>query len=79
MKKTGESNQGQSNLPKLSAPAQRALAGAGITQLEQLTKFSEAEIKKLHGIGPNALKQLRQALEAKGLSYAGGKFTAKKD
>jgi len=59
----------QSDLPKLSAPAQRALAGAGIQNLKQLTKFSEAEIKQLHGIGPNALKQLRSALKAKGLSF----------
>ncbi len=49
----------ESNLPKeLAAPARRALAGAGYTRLEQLTKVSEAEIKKLHGIGPNALHVL---------------------
>ena len=58
-----------SDLPKLAQPAQRALAGAGIQKLQQLTKFSEAEIKQLHGIGPNALKQLRSALKAKGLSF----------
>lgn len=57
------------DLPKLAQPAQRALAGAGIQNLQQLTKFSEAEIKQLHGIGPNALKQLRSALKAKGLSF----------
>lgn len=59
-----------SDLPKLSAPAQRALAGAGIKNLQQLTKFSETQIKKLHGIGPNAINALRQALKAKGLSFA---------
>ena len=59
----------QSDLPRLAAPAHRALAGAGIQNLQQLTKFSEAEIKQLHGIGPNALKQLRSALKAKGLSF----------
>ncbi len=48
----------ESDLPKLSAPAQRALAGAGIQNLRQLSKFSESEIKKLHGIGPNALNEL---------------------
>lgn len=66
-------NQQQSDLPKLSAPAQRALAGAGIENLKQLTKFSEAEIKQLHGIGPNALKSLRRALAEKGLSFANKK------
>ena len=59
--------------PKLGAPAERALAGAGIKNLKQLTKFSEAEIKKLHGVGPNALGKLRRALAEKGLSFAGGK------
>ena len=62
--------QSESDLPaKLSQPAQRALAGAGIKSLKQLTKFSEAEIKKLHGIGPNAINQLQAALAAKGLSF----------
>jgi len=55
---------------KLGAPAERALAGAGIKTLKQLTKFSEAEIKQLHGIGPNALAKLRQALADKALSFA---------
>jgi len=54
----------------LASPAQRALANAGIQNLEQLAKFSEDEIKQLHGIGPNALKQLRLALHARGLSFA---------
>ena len=61
----------ESDLPaKLSQPAQRALAGAGIKNLKQLTKFSEAEIKQLHGIGPNAINQLQAALSAKRLSFA---------
>jgi len=58
------------DLPKLAAPAQRALAGAGIQNLQQLTKFSEAQIKELHGIGPNALKALREAMKANGISFA---------
>jgi hypothetical protein len=58
---------------KLGAPAERALTGAGIKNLKQLTKFSEAEIKQLHGVGPNALGKLRQALADKGLSFTDGK------
>jgi hypothetical protein len=54
----------------LASPARRALAGAGYTRLEQLAAVCEAEIKALHGIGPNAIEQLRQALAEKGLSYA---------
>lgn len=56
-------------LPKLAAPAQRALAGAGIQNLRQLSKFTEQEIKELHGIGPNALQELRRALKANDLSF----------
>ena len=61
----------QSDLPAgLSAPAQRALAGAGYTRLEQLAAVTEAEILKLHGMGPKSLPLLREALAAKGLSFA---------
>jgi hypothetical protein len=65
-----QDNQSTSELPKMSKPAHRALASAGVQRLEQLTKFSEAEIKRLHGIGPNALAQLHRALRAKGLKFA---------
>jgi len=60
----------QDDLPKLSAPARRALATLGIFRLEQVTAFSEAEIKKLHGMGPNGIEQLRRALAERGLSFA---------
>ena len=59
-----------SDLPKLAAPAQRALSVIGVQRLQQLTHFRETEIKELHGIGPNALDELRRALKAKGLSFA---------
>jgi len=63
----------ESDLPAgLAKPAQRALAGAGYVRLEQLTKISEAEIRRLHGMGPKALDQLRRALAAKGLAFADG-------
>jgi len=59
------------NFPeKLAAPARRALAGAGITRLEQLAQVSEAELKKLHGMGPRGIDMLREALKAKGLDFA---------
>ena len=71
---TSISSRRESDLPaKLGAPAERALAGAGIKNLKHLSKFSEAEIKQLHGVGPNALGKLRQALTARGLSFAKGK------
>jgi hypothetical protein len=63
----------ENDFPKLAQPALRALAGAGITHLEQLTGYSEAEIRQWHGIGPNALKTLREALNARGLNFKGEK------
>ena len=59
-------------LPKISAPAQHALASAGITNLTQLSKFTEAEVAQLHGMGPNALGKLREALKVNGLSFKQG-------
>jgi hypothetical protein len=59
-----------SGLPAgLAKPAQRALAGAGIQNLEQLSRFSQVEISQMHGIGPNALEQLRRALAERGLTF----------
>jgi uncharacterized protein DUF4287 len=72
LKLDGKSSKKQAtDLPaKIGTPAERALAGAGIKNLKQLTKFSEAEIKQLHGVGPNAVGKLRQALADKGWSFA---------
>jgi pimeloyl-ACP methyl ester carboxylesterase len=62
---------GQQNLPTgLSKPAQRALDAAGYTSLERLAEVSEADLARLHGIGPKAIEQLRQALAAAGLSFS---------
>lgn len=69
--KSQPNEQAASDIPaNLSAPAKRALDGAGYTQLKHLTHVTEAEVKALHGIGPNAIKMLREALESKGLSFA---------
>jgi hypothetical protein len=42
--------------PALSGPAQRALTNAGYRQLEQLARLNEAEVERLHGVGPKALR-----------------------
>ena len=57
-------------LAKLAKPAQRALAGAGITRLSQLSNITEAELANLHGMGPKAIGQFRAALAAAGKSFA---------
>lgn len=58
-------------LPKgLSAPARRALIEAGCTTLTQVSQLTEAQVKRLHGIGPSSIVLLRLTLRANGLSYA---------
>ena len=54
----------------LAKPAQRALATAGYTTLDQLTQVSEQDLSRLHGMGPKAIRQLRDALAAAGLGFA---------
>jgi hypothetical protein len=61
----------KTDLPRVAGPAQRALASKGITCLQDLVKYREAEIANLHGIGPNALKSLIQAMEENGLKFSG--------
>ncbi|KPL79509.1 helix-hairpin-helix domain-containing protein [Herpetosiphon geysericola] len=56
--------------PKLSRPAYRALLHAGYTSLAQLTQVTTLELGKLHGMGPKGIRQLREALAAKGLTFA---------
>jgi hypothetical protein len=41
-------------LPKISVPATRALASAGVTRLEDLTSHRSADLLELHGMGPKA-------------------------
>jgi hypothetical protein len=54
----------------IGAPATRALTAAGYSQLRQLAGVPAADLKKLHGMGPKALRVLQEALEAQGLSLA---------
>jgi hypothetical protein len=57
--------------PGIGRPALRALSAAGYTRLEELSGATEADLLKLHGMGPKALGLLRSALHAKGLSFKG--------
>ena len=54
----------------LSAPACRALTGAGLTTLKKLSRRTEKQVLDLHGMGPNAIGKLRQSLKKSGLSFA---------
>jgi predicted flap endonuclease-1-like 5' DNA nuclease len=61
----------ESELPRsIGRTARRVLALAGYTQLAQLTVVSEAELLRLHGVGPKAIRLLGEALAAQGLAFA---------
>jgi hypothetical protein len=59
------------DLPRIGAPATRALEATGRRRLSQVAELSEAELLALHGMGPKAARILREALAAKGLSLRG--------
>lgn len=60
----------QSDFPeKLSAPAIRALLGAKVTSLKQLTRHTEREIAGLHGMGPKGVEMLKKSLRSKKLAF----------
>jgi predicted flap endonuclease-1-like 5' DNA nuclease len=63
------------DLPRIGAPATRALEAAGRRRLAQVAELSEAELLALHGVGPRAVRILREALAAKGLSLRGEERT----
>lgn len=56
-------------LPKTGAPAARALAGVGITSLEDVTEWAERDLLKLHGFGARGIRILREAMERHGLDF----------
>ena len=56
------------SLPKIGAPATRALNQAGYTSLQGLSGVSIAELARLHGVGPKALRIIQDALGEHGLA-----------
>ena len=54
-------------LPKIGAPATRALTAAGLATLEAVAAVPEEELAALHGVGPIALATLRKAFAEHGL------------
>lgn len=60
------------DLPRgIGAPATRALQGIGATSLEDVARLPEAQVAALHGVGPKAVRVLREALRERGLAFAG--------
>ncbi|REE81276.1 helix-hairpin-helix protein [Paenibacillus taihuensis] len=60
----------------LAKPALRALSNAGLHSLADISSMSEAEFRKLHGIGPKAVDLIVAAFEAKGLAFAKSQVAA---
>jgi hypothetical protein len=58
------------SLPKIGAPATRALNAAGYHSVEDLDGVSRASLLALHGVGPRAIRILDEAMREDGLSMA---------
>jgi len=56
-------------LNKLSGPAKRAILSLGIKTIEDLSGFTNDQISKLHGIGPNAEKTIEKEMKTYGIKY----------
>lgn len=56
-------------LSLLPAPARRGLEGAGFTTLAKISKRSESDIAKLHGMGPKGITILKKVLQDSGLDF----------
>jgi hypothetical protein len=61
--------QPETDLPNIGSPARAALFLAGYFRLEQLPGVTEKELLRLHGVGPKAVRILRETLAAKGLTF----------
>ncbi|AHH95694.1 hypothetical protein GCM10010174_52830 [Kutzneria viridogrisea] len=55
--------------PRIGKTARRVLALNGYTRYEQLTRVSSAELLKIHGVGPKAIRILGEELAARGLAF----------
>ena len=58
-----------SAIPRIGAPATRALEHAGVHGLEDLANWSEQDLLALHGMGPKAVGILREHLAEQGLAF----------
>jgi len=56
---------------KIGQPAHRALAAAGIESFTTACTYTEDELLALHGIGPKAIRLLKEVLEKEGMSFRG--------
>lgn len=53
----------------LGKVARRVLAVHGLTQFAQLADRSERELLGIHGVGPKAVRILREELRSRGMTF----------
>jgi hypothetical protein len=53
----------------IAQPALRALLAAGLTSLERVGHVTEEQLAGLHGMGPKAIKTLREALHQRRMDF----------
>ena len=59
------------NFPRsMGRPANAALVALGVTTLEQAAEMGERKLLAVHGVGPKAVRILREQLAARGLDLA---------
>jgi predicted flap endonuclease-1-like 5' DNA nuclease len=58
------------DLPRIGAPATRALAAKGILTIEDVAGWTRGDLLALHGVGPKAVRLLEEALQAEGRALA---------
>jgi hypothetical protein len=60
----------ESDFPNIGKVASRELAAHGYDRLDQLPGVSERELLAIHGVGPKAIRILREALAEREISFA---------
>ena len=56
---------------QIGKTAARELFLNGITSLREVSAHSEKELLAIHGVGPRAIRILRESLAGKGLEFKG--------
>lgn len=57
------------DLPKIGAPATRALNSISVAKLSQLANYTEKELLALHGFGIKAIRILKEEMKKVNLEF----------
>jgi predicted flap endonuclease-1-like 5' DNA nuclease len=64
--------------PRIGKVAARELALHGYRRYDQLAGATASQLLAIHGVGPKAIRILRDELAAKGLAFAGDASTGQR-